>query len=145
VGDPSDPLSVSVRANSLADGQSPQLPPILGTVHIPALGPWSWVSILEGVRAISRRTDDHLHQSAARVDNRLESHRSPNLQSKPSASPASARIRMLTRPTYALLSNPPATSFATSFVSSPRSFSFSAPSSLSLAVRVPSAWSIALR
>ena len=133
-----------------ADGQFPQLPPVLislNTVHIPASGPClSSKTKNKKDRGVSPLTDYHLQQSAVRVDNRLESHRSPNLESKSiAASRISAHHTTLTRPTYELLSNPPATSFATSFVSRSLSFSFSAPSSLSLAVRIPSVLSIALR
>ena len=83
--DPADPLSVSVRANDLAEGQLPHLRSVLlslDAVYVPAPGTWSVVSTQTTARVINLRTDYHLHKSATRVNNRLESHRSPDLQSQ---------------------------------------------------------------
>jgi len=149
VDDATDPLSVSVRANDLAESQLPHTPPVLlslNAVHISAAGSWPWMSACE--KRKSRPTHGLSSSSVCRSSQQLA--RTPSLSKSPvqacRESPAiSAYYQTLTRPTHALLSNPPATSFATSFVSSPLNFSFSAPSSLSLAVRTPSALSIALR
>ena len=54
--DPPDPLSVSVRANGLADGQFPPLPSVLlafDAVHVPASGPWPQINIQVTERVIT--------------------------------------------------------------------------------------------
>ena len=94
--DPADPLPVSVRANDLAESQLPYLRSVLlplDAVHIPTPGAWREGKHPEdSKRVISLRTDYHLHQSATRVNNRLEPHRSPDLQSKSTVSSPGQRI-----------------------------------------------------